>query len=145
MNDPFIAYQNVIRDRKVSVVGHFPLIEQLFQPVCDLSLIEKDPEEGEFPYTAAEFILPECDYVFITCGSLVDKSLPRLLKLAHRAHVVIVGPSTPMAPVLFRFGVDDLSGLVIKDGKKALRICSGQEDCRIFAAGQKVSLKFNNL
>ncbi|MFH0802664.1 MAG: DUF364 domain-containing protein [bacterium] len=144
INDPFIAYQNDIRNKKVAVVGHFPLLDQLFQPVCELSLVEHEPEEGEYPFTAAEFILPECDYVFITCGSLVEKSLPRLLKLAHQAHVVIVGPSTPMAPVLSQFGVMDLSGFVIKDGEKALRICSGQENCRIFSAGQKVSLKFNN-
>lgn len=142
--DPFISYQNVIRNKKVAVIEHFPYLEQLFQPVCDLSILAREPEEGEYPYSAAEYILPHCNYVFITCSSLVDKSLPRFLKLSKSAHVVIVGPSTPLAPVLSQFGVHDLSGFVIKDGEKALRICSGQESSRIYSTGQKVSLRFAN-
>ncbi len=142
--DPFISYQNAIRNKKVAVIEHFPYLEPLFQPVCDLSILGREPEEGEYPYTAAEYILPECDYVFITCSSLVDKSLPRFLNLSKQAHVVIVGPSTPLAPVLSQFGVKNLSGFVIKDGEKAFRICSGQENNRIYSTGQKVSLRFVN-
>lgn len=142
--DPFISYQNVIRNKKIAVIEHFPYLEPLFQPVCDLSILARDPEEGEYPYSAAEYILPDCDYVFITCSALVDKSLPRFLDLSKKAHVVIVGPSTPLAPVLSRFGVDNLSGFVIKDGEKALRICSGQEASIIYSTGQKVSLIFSN-
>jgi uncharacterized protein (DUF4213/DUF364 family) len=76
--------------------------------------------------------------------SFVDKSLPRFLDLAQNANVIIVGPSTPLAPILSEFGVNDLSGFVIKDPEKALRICSGQEHNRIYSAGQKVSLRFDN-
>jgi uncharacterized protein (DUF4213/DUF364 family) len=142
--DPFISYQNAIRDKKVAVIEHFPYLEPLFQPVCDLSILAKEPEEGEYPYSAAEYILPECDYVFVTCSAVVDKSLPRFLNLSEQAHVVIVGSSTPLAPVLSQFGVKNLSGFVIKDGEKALRICSGQEASRIYATGQKVNLIFEN-
>jgi uncharacterized protein (DUF4213/DUF364 family) len=141
--DPFITYQKAIRNKKVAVIKRFPYIEQLFQPVCDLAVFEKDPDTEEYPYTAAEYILPECDYVFITCNAFVDKSMPRLLELSKQATVIIVGPSTPLAPVLSEFGVSDLSGFVVKDGERAFAICSGQEDGRIYSAGQKVSLKFN--
>jgi uncharacterized protein (DUF4213/DUF364 family) len=139
--DPFIGYQNVIRNKKVAVVGHFPYLEQLFQPVCDLSILERLPEEGDYPYTAAEYLLPNCDYAFISCSTLIDKSLPRFLEIAKQATVIIVGPSTPLAPALFQFGVHDLSGFVIKDGEKARRICLGQENYRIYSTGQKVNLK----
>lgn len=142
--DPFISYQNIIRNKKIALIEHFPYVEQLFQPVCDLSVLAREPEEGEYPYSAAEYILPSCDYVFITCSSLVDKSLPRFLKLSKAAHVVVVGPSTPLAPVLSQFGVSNLAGFVIKNGEKATRICSGQENSRIYSTGQKVSLKFAN-
>jgi uncharacterized protein (DUF4213/DUF364 family) len=140
--DPFIRYQNMIRNQKVAVVGHFNYLEQLLQPVCELFILEQNPQEGDYPYSAAEYILPDCDYVFITCSTLIDKSLPRFLKLAAQAYVVIVGPSTPLAPTLAQFGVKDLSSLIIRDGDKARRICSGQEDYRIYSAGQKVSLQF---
>jgi len=142
--DPFISYQNAVRNKKTAVVGHFNYLEKLLQPVCELSVLEQNPQEGDYPYSAAEYILPDCDYVFITCNTFIDKSLPRFLKLAPQAQVIIVGPSTPLAPALEQFGVKDLSGLIIKDGDKARRICSGQDDHRIYSAGQKVSFQFSS-
>ena len=142
--DPFITYQKVIRDKKVGVIEHFPYVEQLFRPVCDLSVLSRWPEEDDYPYSAAEFILPECEYVLITCSSLIDKSLPRFLELSKQAYVVLVGPSTPLAPALSQFGVDDLSGFVIKDGERARRICTGQANYSLYSSGQKVSLRLNS-
>lgn len=139
--DPFISYQKAVRNKKVAVIEHFPYIDQLFQPVCDLSVLSRNPDDDYYPYTAAEYILPDCDYVFIHGSAVIDKSLPRFLGLAKKAYVVIAGPATPMAPALFDFGVKDLSGFVVKDGEKALRICKGQDNSRIYASGQKVSLK----
>ncbi|MDF2938969.1 MAG: putative heavy-metal chelation, partial [Paenibacillaceae bacterium] len=143
IHDPFISYQNAIRGKKVAVVGHFHYLDQLFRPVCDLSVLEFVPQEGDYPEWAAEALLPEAEFVVITAVALINKSLPRLLALAKGAKVVLVGPSTPMAPVLREFGVSDLSGIVIKDGEKARRICSGQENLKIYSSGQKVSLRFS--
>lgn len=143
VNDPFITYQKLVRNKKVGVIEHFPYIDNLFAPVCDLSVLARWPQEDEYPYTAAEYILPECDYVFIACGSLIDKSLPRFLELSKQAYVVLVGPCTPLAPVLSQYGVKDLSGYVIKDGERARCICGGQANYSIYSSGQKVSLRFN--
>ncbi len=144
IHDPFISYQNVIRGKKVVVVGHFHYLDQLFRPVCDLSVLEFAPQEGDYPEWAAEALLPEAEFVVITAVALVNKALPRFLKLAQGAKVVVVGPSTPMAPMLQEFGISDLSGIVIKDGAKARRICSGQEQLKIYTSGQKVSLRFES-
>jgi uncharacterized protein (DUF4213/DUF364 family) len=75
---------------------------------------------------------------------LIDKSLPRFLELSKQAYVVLVGPSTPLAPALSQFGVDDLSGFVIKDGERARRICTGQANYSLYSSGQKVSLRLNS-
>ncbi|ADN37186.1 protein of unknown function DUF364 [Methanolacinia petrolearia DSM 11571] len=141
LKDPFINSQNEIRGKKVCVVGHFPFIEGLFEPVCDLSVVEWDPGPGDYPYNACDFLLPECDFAFITCAAIGDKSLPRLLELSENAEkVAIVGPGTPLAPQFFDFGVGDLSGFVINDPEMAKRIASGAEFQRIYAAGTKVNL-----
>lgn len=142
MYDPFISYQNAIRGKKVASVGHFHYLEQLFRPICDLSILEFDPKDGDYPESAAEYILPDSDYVILTSSTLINKTLPRFLALSRQAKVILVGPSTPMAPVLKEFGVSDLSGFIIKDGDKARRICSGMESQKIYASGQKVSLRF---
>lgn len=141
LNDPFIAYQNVIKNKKVAVFGHFPYIEQLFQPVCDLTIIEREPKDGDYPEAAAEYILPESDFVILSCSSLIYKTLPRMLELAQNAYVVVVGPFTPLAPKLFSFGINDLSGFVVKDNADAARIVSGLERRAIYTTGQKVAIK----
>ncbi|MCE5285622.1 MAG: DUF364 domain-containing protein [Pelosinus sp.] len=139
--DPFIMSQNEIKSKKVAVVGHFPYLEKFFAPVCDLSIIEWEPEEGDYPIMAAEYLLPESDYVFLTCTSLVDKTLPRLLELSKEAQkVTVVGPGTTLAPLLFDFGIGDLSGFIIKDNLRAARIVGGIEKVRIYTTGQKVHL-----
>ncbi|WP_371381346.1 Rossmann-like domain-containing protein [Sporomusa aerivorans] len=141
LSDPFIAYQNAIKNKKVAVCGHFPYIEQLLRPVCELTLIDREPEEGDYPEAAAEYILPESDFVILSCTSLIYKTLPRLLALAQNAYVILVGPFTPLAPVLFSYGVSDLSGFVVKDNAAAANIVAGFERRPIYKTGQKVTLK----
>ena len=140
--DPFIMAQNEVKGKKVTVVGHFPHLESLLEPICDFSIIEWDPLDGDYPMSACEYLLPECDYVYITCTSVVDKTLPRLLELSKNAkRTSLVGPGTPLAPVLFNYGIGDLSGFIIKDNLRASRIVASAEKVSIFATGQKVALK----
>jgi uncharacterized protein len=145
-NDPFIAYQNEIKEKTVCVAGHFPYLEKLFEPICDLKILEEEPtEEGDYPYSAAEYYFPGCDYLFVSCSTIVEKTFPRFLRLAPQAKVIVVGPSTPMAPLLLQeYGVVDLAGFVIKDGERAKRICLGQEILKIYTSGQKVSFKIED-
>ncbi|MDV3425803.1 MAG: DUF364 domain-containing protein [Bacillota bacterium] len=140
--DPFIMSQNEVKGKKVTVFGHFHLLERLFEPICDLSIIEWEPEDGDYPLTAYEYLLPESDYVYLTCRCVMDKTLPRALELSKNAkRITLVGPGTPLAPVLFDYGIEELSGFMIKDHERAFRIISGSEKVRIYTAGQKVCLK----
>jgi len=120
----FDTYVDRVRGRNVAVIGHFPHIEDRLGTAGELSIIERNPRRGDYIDTAAEYLLPEQDYVFITGSTVVNKTLPRLLELSRNAHVVLTGPTTPLAPVLFDYGVDTLSGMIIGDAaglKDALR------------------------
>jgi uncharacterized protein (DUF4213/DUF364 family) len=100
--------------KKVTVVGHFPNLESM-AAICDLTILERRPLRGDLPDPACEYILPGQDYVFITATTLINKTLPRLLELSRGARVVLTGPSTPLTPLLFGYGVDMLAGLVVDD------------------------------
>ncbi|MBP2134039.1 uncharacterized protein (DUF4213/DUF364 family) [Methanomicrobium sp. W14] len=140
LKDPFINSQNDVKGKKVCVVGHFPFLEGLFEPICDLSIVEWDPGVGDYPYTACEYLLPGCDFAFLTCASINDKSFPHLLELSENAQkVTVVGPGTPLAPQLFDYGVNDLSGFVITDIPKARKIMTGAQFQRIYSTGAKVN------
>lgn len=139
--DPFITYQKAVRGKKVTVIGHFPYLTDLFGPVCDLSIIESMPEIGDYPEQAAEYLIPGSDFVFLGPLTLIDKSLPRLLELAEGAFIGMVGPASTLAPVLFEYGVDEMDGFVIKDNGIARRVATEQESLKIYSSGQKVSLR----
>jgi uncharacterized protein len=111
-----------ISDKKVAVIGHFPDMETAAER-CALTVLERDPQDGDLPDFAAEYVLPEQDFVFITGVTVTNKTLPRLLTLSARATVVLMGPSVPLAPWWFEQGVDVLAGMVVVDRDQAWRYC----------------------
>lgn len=144
MNDPFIMSQREIRGKKVVTIGHFPYLEKLFEPICELAIIEHEPDmNGDYPFEAADYLLPDCDFAYLNASGLVDKSLPRMLRLSQNAQkITLVGPCAPLWRGFARYGVKDVSGLVITDPARALRMASGTEHCKPFAAGRKVALRW---
>ena len=62
--------------KKVAVIGHFPGLQKVADR-CQLSILERAPQEGDLPDFAAEYVLPEQDFVFVTGTTLTNKTLPR--------------------------------------------------------------------
>ena len=139
--DPFIAHQTAVRGKKVVVHGHFPYMEKLLKPVCDLFIVNRYPQKGDYPETALDYLVPGSDFVFLSAASFLDKSLPHILELAKGAYVGLVGSVTVLSPLLFDYGVDELDGFISKDTDLLERIQKNQEDGRIYTTGEKVSLK----
>lgn len=121
----FDTYGRLVEGKRVATIGHFPFIEERLSGAACLTVIERNPRRGDFIDTAAEYLLPEQDIVFITGSTMVNKTLPRLLELCRDAHVVVTGPSTPLAPVLYDYGVDGLSGLHITDPERVKDLLRG--------------------
>lgn len=105
---------------RAAVVGHFPAVERL-AATCELTVLERQPQAGDTPDPACEYILPQQDLVCITGTTVTNKTLPRLLELSRRAFTVLVGPSTPLSPVWFDYGVDVLAGAVVVDPERVRR------------------------
>lgn len=101
--------------KNVGVIGHFPFTEQLRAASASLTVFDQQLHEGDLPQQAEEYLLPHMDVVAITGSTLANKSLPRLLELAAKAWVMVIGPSTPLSALLFDYGVDALSGSIARD------------------------------
>jgi uncharacterized protein len=96
------------------VIGHFPGLEPLAE-AADLTILERNPQQGDLPDFACEYVLPLQDYVLITGTTITNKTLPRLLQICGNAYVAVVGPSLAFAPWWFDYGVDLLAGAVVMD------------------------------
>lgn len=102
--------------RRVALVGHFPFVPELGTVAEKLWVLELRPEPGDYPADAAPELLPQADVVAITGSTIVNGTLDGLLALARPdAFVILMGPSTPLSPVLFDHGVDVVAGAVIGD------------------------------
>jgi uncharacterized protein (DUF4213/DUF364 family) len=139
-DDSFSFWRERVVGKKVAVIGHFPYLENKIGDVCELSILEKRPVEGDFPDSACEYLLPEQDYVFATGVTLINKTLPRLLELSRHCGIILAGPSVPLAPPLFRRGVIDLQGFVILDAARCAAAVLGEGHSGIFDTGGRVSL-----
>lgn len=108
------------RGKTVALVGRFPFIPRLRPVVGKLLVIEQHPAEGEYPAEAAFEILPRADMVAITGSALVNGTLEGLLDACPSGiPVMVLGPSTPLSPVLFEHGATILSGSRVVDESAA--------------------------
>ena len=137
--DAFLCYRDLVRGKKVASVGHFAYLENRYADLCTLSILEREQQKGDYPDTAAEYLLEEQDYVFITGATLINKSLPRLLELCGSARVILCGPSTVMSRELFAWGVDDLAGFMVENAD-ACREFICLDSASVFESGKMVRL-----
>lgn len=107
--DVFQQLYDIETSLKIATIGHFHCLKRYPDLPHQLHVFELNPLPGDYPAVACEYLLPEMDVVFITGSTLVNKSLPRLLTLSANAETILVGPSTPMSPLLFKYGVNQLA------------------------------------
>jgi len=113
------------KGRKVAIVGHFPFVPEVREAAERLWVLEKRPDEGDLPASAAAEVLPQADVVAITGASLINHTFEGLMELCRpEALVIVLGPTTPLSPVLFDYGVDTISGIKVVDVEMVLRYIS---------------------
>lgn len=142
--DAFLAYKSQAENKKIAFIGHFHSLENYLDKDSDLIVLEKEPKTGDYPDSAAEFLLADRNIVFITASTLINKTLPRLLELTKHAKVILSGPSSPLTPILFEYGIKESSGFIIENHEKAAKIIASGEHKRVFQQGQKVRLLKSN-
>ena len=104
-----------LQGKRIGVIGHLNMPASIREQAEKIWILERDPRPGDYPDSACDWILPQCDVVIMTASTLVNKTLPHLLELCRDAYTILAGPSCPMCPALLDFGIDRIAGLVITD------------------------------
>lgn len=129
------------QERRVALVGHFPFIEELRPALAQLWVLELSPCSGEYPAEQAPEIIPQAEVVAITSSTLINHTLAGLLSLVSaEAKVMLLGPSTPLSPVLFQFGIDLLSGVQVIDIEAVLASVASQENFQKMKGVRRVTM-----
>lgn len=106
-----------IADRTV-VFGRFP---DLDRRLPGARIVERDPRPGEFALEDAPAVVADAEAVVLTAQSLVNGTFARVMAMAAGRRVALVGPGTPLDPLLHRVGVEVVAGLVVTDPDEAAR------------------------
>lgn len=108
--------------KHVVLVGHFPFVERLRERVGRLSVLELHPWKDDLPADMAPDVIPQADVLALTSLTLINRTFDGLLALRPpQALLLLLGPTTPLSPVLFDYGVSILSGSVVEDIPAVLR------------------------
>lgn len=110
--------------KDMAVVGHFPFIPRLRERARNLWVFEQRPGEGDLLPEEASKILPRCEVIGITGTAFINHTLEELLRWSQGKFVLLIGPTTPMTPFLFDYGIHGLSGTMVVDPQEAFRFIS---------------------
>jgi uncharacterized protein (DUF4213/DUF364 family) len=127
----FEHFRSQVDGSRVAVIGRYPGLDQLWAGV-GYQCIERRPQQNDLPEAAADHVLSQAHWVFITASSIANKTLPHLLALAKNAKVVLMGPSLPWLYAWADFGVTYLAGIEVCAGAQLFDIAAEGGGTRIF-------------
>ena len=106
----------------IAVVGHFPFVEKLRKVAREVWVLEKRVRPGDLPAERAAEFIPRADVVAITGTTLINHTFDSIIGLVRNdAFVIMVGPSTPLSPLLFEYRLDALAGSIVVDEEEVFR------------------------
>ena len=98
------------REGETVLVGEFPFTDRLRRQVKTLHLFELRDVPGRAVPEHWDAILGRCRVFGLTGTTLLTRAMADYLQKAPQAYTIIIGPTTPLSPVLFTYGADVLAG-----------------------------------
>lgn len=132
------------KGKKIAVIGHFPFVKRLQAEAQELWVFELPGRgrPGDITGKEIETLLPQAEVVAISSTTLINHSLGKILSLtAPDAVKILLGPSTPLSPILFDHGFDVLSGSIVTDRNRALESISQGANFRQVKGVRKVTMR----
>ena len=109
-------------NKNISIIGHFPFVELLKRKKIarNLWVFELKPKTDDdlLPEHIPVYV-PESDIVLMSGTTLIHHTFENISSFFNGSFNIMAGPSTPLSPILFDFGIDMISGTVVTDTEKA--------------------------
>ena len=122
-----IEMVQITKNDTVAMVGQFhQLIKPLTEQSGRLYVFEMNGAKGTYPAWSEALLLPECDVVFLSGTTLINKTMDAILAKCVRAReIVILGPSVIAMPKIFKArGVTVLGPSRVTNNEAMLEVVS---------------------
>jgi uncharacterized protein (DUF4213/DUF364 family) len=130
--------------KRIAIIGHFPFVKKLRKVAQDLWVFELPgrARPGNLIGKEIENLLPQADVVAITSTTLINHTLGSILShVKSDAYKIMLGPSTPLSPVLFDYGIDTVSGSIVVNRDQVLDCISQGANFRQVKGIRKVTMR----
>ncbi len=130
--------------RAVAIIGRFPFVDEIRRVTRELWVFEKGPgrRADDLGPEHVAGVLPHAEVVAISATTLINHSLDNILPcIDPQAFTMMLGPSTPMMPCLFDFGIDLLCGSVIEDPRAVIKAVEQGAVTRQISGVRRITLK----
>ena len=140
------AYEEIIKQstgKNVAVIGHFPFVKRLSEQTRNCWVFERRLQDGDLPSEQMPRFLPQADVLVLTAQVIPNNCFHKIISLAPQAFKIMLGPSTPLSPVLFDFGIDVLGGVRVTDSEQVQRYIAQGAHFKQLRGIEKITLKRN--
>jgi uncharacterized protein len=115
-------FSEAAKTRPSCFIGHFHDAEKWRDEGRPVSIVELLPRTGDIHWDDSHAVLSKAELVFMTGLTLVNGTFGEVVRRTPNAAVrVVMGPTVPLAPCLFRLGLHCLGASRIVDVQKTLR------------------------
>jgi len=131
------------RDKTVAIIGRFPFVEEIRAVSRELWVFEKGAgrRADDLGPEHVAGVLPHAEVVAISATTLINHTLDDILHfISPQAFTLMLGPSTPMMPCLFDFGIDLVCGSVIEDAAAVIKAVEQGAVTRQISGVRRVTL-----
>ena len=118
-------FSPMLRNKRVALIG--PALPALDALSSKMQFEHFECGDGGL-HSACDYVLPECDWVFVNARALADKTLPNILAHSTDSRVVLYGAAVPWLDEWQQFGVDYLLGCEVdSEDELQLVVSEGQD------------------
>jgi len=104
------------KNKVLGIIGHFPFLDDKKDLYKACYIFEKFPHEGDLKESDIPEFLPRVDVAAITGTSITNHTFDGIREnLPKKSFNIILGPTTPLSPILFDYGMDMVSGTLVRD------------------------------
>ena len=109
------------KGKNVGIIGHFPFIEKFKNLFNELYVFEKNPRNEDLSEKDIPDYLPQADVVAISSTTLTNHTFENIMQNIRKdSFVILLGPTSPVSPILFDFGIDAVSGVYFDEVKSII-------------------------
>ncbi len=139
--DAYAEIESRSAGKKVAVVGHFPFVNRLQKIAEQCWVFERRLQDGDLPSEEMPNYLPDVEVLVLTAQIITNNCFHHIISLAPHAYKIMLGPSTPMSPVLFDYGLDVIGGIRVQNARQVYDYIARGAHFKQLKGIEKITLK----